>query len=95
MYGGVEVADDMGADEPGRTGDKNGERFGIHAPGLGVNRSHSTSKPRAFCLRHDPIPSGFGCESNSHHLRPTRRKTCACAQVFSERFRITKLLAKE
>jgi hypothetical protein len=81
VTGCVELADDMSADETGRTGDENGERFGIHAPGLGVNRPHPTSKPRAFCLRPDPIPSGFGCEPNSHHLRPTRRKICA--QVFS------------
>jgi hypothetical protein len=28
VAGGVELADDVGADETGRTGDENGERFG-------------------------------------------------------------------
>ena len=31
VAGGVELADDVGADEAGRTGDENGEWFGIHA----------------------------------------------------------------
>ena len=33
VAGGVELADDVGADEAGRTGDENGEQFGIHALG--------------------------------------------------------------
>jgi hypothetical protein len=56
MYGGVEVADDMGADEPGRTGDKNGERFGIHAPVRCVNLHHCPVFPdfRTICLLNLP-----------------------------------------
>jgi hypothetical protein len=46
VAGGLELADDVGADETGRTGDENGERFGIHAPVRGVN-SRPPGQPAA------------------------------------------------
>ncbi len=93
MVGGVELADDMGADETGRTGDENGERFGIHAPGVGVNSVHPTPRLPQILLaaqgrlfQATPM-NRIAITCYPRGVAPARAGAHAsCAQVFSEGF---------
>jgi hypothetical protein len=86
VTGCVEVADDMSADETGRTGDENGERFGIHATALGVNLHHRPAISAIFAWFSGPVASGCAHGTENQHRQHRVDNTCA---------RIVRVLARE
>jgi hypothetical protein len=90
VTGCVELADDVGADETGRTGDENGERFGIHAPVLGGNLHHRPAISAIFAWFSGPVASGCAHGTENQHRQHRVDNTCARARA-----RIMRVLTRE
>jgi hypothetical protein len=74
VTGCVELADDVSADETGRTGDENGERFGSHS--LRQESTHSR-----LCWTGRPLRSTS--PSASRNLR-TSASSCFCSSCATD-----------